>query len=94
MSSARKESLWITAFVVLCLLPFLGKAYTIDDPLFLWLAEHIQRALTGFEAQAHDLGVAVATRCLNGDGGAVQTLADQGIRNPGRFTSLLAPGLV
>lgn len=28
--------------LVLCLLPFVGKGFTIDDPLFLWLAQHIQ----------------------------------------------------
>ncbi len=31
------------ALAVVALLPFLGKAFTIDDPLFLWLAAHVQR---------------------------------------------------
>jgi hypothetical protein len=28
---------------VLCLLPFVGKAFAIDDPLFLWAARHIHQ---------------------------------------------------
>lgn len=34
---------WLLAAVTLaCLLPFLGKAVHIDDPLFIWTARHIQ----------------------------------------------------
>ena len=36
-------SLLILAAVSLaCLLPFVGKAFHIDDPLFIWCARHIQ----------------------------------------------------
>jgi len=34
--------LFILAIVLICYLPFLNKAYNIDDPLFLWSAQHIQ----------------------------------------------------
>jgi len=41
------------ALAIICLLvPFSGKAYHIDDPLFVWSAEHIQKApfdFYGFE---------------------------------------------
>lgn len=33
---------------LLCLLPFAGKAYHIDDPLFLWTAEQIRHDPTNF----------------------------------------------
>jgi hypothetical protein len=33
---------WLTAVSLLCLCPFLGKAVHVDDPLFLWAAQHIQ----------------------------------------------------
>jgi len=32
----------LTAVSLACLLPFLGKAFHIDDPLFIWTAQHIQ----------------------------------------------------
>jgi hypothetical protein len=36
-------SLWLlTAATLACLLPFLGKAFHMDDPLFIWTARHIQ----------------------------------------------------
>ena len=36
-------SLFILAAVTLaCLLPFVGKAFHVDDPLFIWCARHIQ----------------------------------------------------
>jgi 4-amino-4-deoxy-L-arabinose transferase-like glycosyltransferase len=41
-SSARSLVL-LTAATLLCLLPFSGKAFHIDDPLFLWSAQHIVR---------------------------------------------------
>ncbi len=36
--------------VVACLLPFIDKAFTIDDPLFLWLGRHIQSQPLDFYA--------------------------------------------
>src|SRR5580698_6153199 len=32
----------LTAVTLACLLPFLGKAFHMDDPLFIWTARHIQ----------------------------------------------------
>jgi hypothetical protein len=32
----------LTAVTLACLLPFIGKAFHIDDPLFIWCARHIQ----------------------------------------------------
>lgn len=32
----------LALLVVLCLIPFVGKAFHIDDPLFIWAARHIQ----------------------------------------------------
>lgn len=34
---------WVLALTLSCLVPFLGKAYHIDDTLFLWVGEQIQR---------------------------------------------------
>ena len=40
---------WILVLVTMCLLvPFSGKAFHIDDPLFVWSAEHIQHAPLDF----------------------------------------------
>jgi 4-amino-4-deoxy-L-arabinose transferase-like glycosyltransferase len=35
--------MFIIGVVLLCTLPFLNKAYSIDDPLFIWSAKHIQQ---------------------------------------------------
>ncbi len=36
-------SAWLlTAVTLACLLPFLGKAFHMDDPLFIWAARHIE----------------------------------------------------
>lgn len=32
----------LVAATALCLLPFIGKAFNIDDPLFIWAAQHIR----------------------------------------------------
>src|ERR1700735_1756080 len=32
----------LTAVTLACLVPFLGKAFHTDDPLFIWTARHIQ----------------------------------------------------
>lgn len=37
-----KRALIAVAVVLSCLLPFLGKAFNVDDPLFLWAARQIQ----------------------------------------------------
>lgn len=36
------------AATIACLLPFLNKAFHIDDPLFIWSAKHIQTSLFDF----------------------------------------------
>src|SRR5262249_2918688 len=36
------EPLAVVAAVAVCLLPFIGKAFHIADPLFLWVAKQIQ----------------------------------------------------
>src|SRR6516164_8039620 len=43
-SSSAISSFVIVSFaVVACLLPFVGKAYHIDDPLFVWTAQQISQ---------------------------------------------------
>jgi len=32
----------LTAVTLACLVPFLGKAFHMDDPLFIWTARHIR----------------------------------------------------
>ena len=39
--SARHSLLSLTLATLACLLPFSGKAFHMDDPLFLWTAQHI-----------------------------------------------------
>src|SRR5271166_5867053 len=41
--SSTRSLILLTAATLLCLLPFSGKAFHIDDPLFLWSAQHIVR---------------------------------------------------
>ncbi len=41
--SSTLSLLMLTAATLLCLLPFSGKAFHIDDPLFIWSAQHIVR---------------------------------------------------
>jgi 4-amino-4-deoxy-L-arabinose transferase-like glycosyltransferase len=41
-SLVRSPYLWLTLATVASLLPFIDKAFHIDDPLFLWTARHIQ----------------------------------------------------
>jgi hypothetical protein len=38
----RRAAALLAALTLACLLPFLGKAVHIDDPLFIWTARHIQ----------------------------------------------------
>ncbi|MGD0349561.1 MAG: glycosyltransferase family 39 protein [Verrucomicrobiota bacterium] len=38
----------LPAVTLACLLPFIGKAFHIDDPLFVWCARHIQSAPFNF----------------------------------------------
>ncbi|HEY4744693.1 MAG TPA: glycosyltransferase family 39 protein [Desulfuromonadaceae bacterium] len=40
--SHRLSILLLAAVTVLCLLPFIGKAFNIDEPLFIWVARNIQ----------------------------------------------------
>jgi len=37
----RRDNLVLIAATLVCLVPFLGKAFNIDDPMFLWVAKHI-----------------------------------------------------
>jgi 4-amino-4-deoxy-L-arabinose transferase-like glycosyltransferase len=39
--SARWAQLTLVLLTILCLLPFSGKAFHIDDPIFLWTAQHV-----------------------------------------------------
>ncbi len=36
---SNREALFAVLVTVACLLPFIGKAFHIDDPMFLWAAE-------------------------------------------------------
>jgi 4-amino-4-deoxy-L-arabinose transferase-like glycosyltransferase len=48
---------WLLAAVTLaCLLPFLGKAFHMDDPLFIWTARHIQSHPVDFYGFSVDWG--------------------------------------
>ncbi len=46
MNKPRVDSIpspvWVVLLVFACLFPFINKAFHIDDPLFLWMAEHIR----------------------------------------------------
>jgi len=39
--SARRETFLVAGIAIAVLAPFLNKAFHIDDPLFLWMAQHI-----------------------------------------------------
>jgi 4-amino-4-deoxy-L-arabinose transferase-like glycosyltransferase len=39
----RRQPAIVCAITTACLLPFVGKAFSIDDPLFLWAGAHIQQ---------------------------------------------------
>jgi 4-amino-4-deoxy-L-arabinose transferase-like glycosyltransferase len=39
--SLRAQRSLVAAAILACLLPFTGKAFHIDDPLFIWIARHI-----------------------------------------------------
>ena len=40
-ASRLREALIVCALTLFCLVPFLTKAFNIDDPLFIWCAKHI-----------------------------------------------------
>ncbi|HSR12977.1 MAG TPA: glycosyltransferase family 39 protein, partial [Thermodesulfobacteriota bacterium] len=46
--SGSKDRLIIVGCVLACLLPFIDKAFHIDDPMFLWTAQQIHRNLLDF----------------------------------------------
>jgi hypothetical protein len=52
--------LLLAAATVACLVPFLGKAFHIDDPLFVWTAQHIQSHPLNFYGFNIDWGLAPA----------------------------------
>jgi 4-amino-4-deoxy-L-arabinose transferase-like glycosyltransferase len=39
--SPKSSRIILTIATLLCLLPFVGKAFNIDDPLFIWVAQHV-----------------------------------------------------
>ncbi len=39
--SALRPAIIPVAVTLLCLLPFIGRAFSLDDPLFLWMAKHM-----------------------------------------------------
>jgi Dolichyl-phosphate-mannose-protein mannosyltransferase len=41
MRNQRKQQLLLTVIVIAALAPFLNKAFHVDDPLFLWMAQQI-----------------------------------------------------
>jgi 4-amino-4-deoxy-L-arabinose transferase-like glycosyltransferase len=38
-----RQRLFVCAITAVCLIPFVGKAFNVDDPLFLWAAAQIQQ---------------------------------------------------
>jgi hypothetical protein len=52
--------LLLAAATLACLLPFLGKAIHIDDPLFVWTAQHLQSHPLDFYGFTVDWGLAPA----------------------------------
>lgn len=40
--NSHGAAILIAVITIVCLVPFLNKAFHIDDPLFLWVAKHIQ----------------------------------------------------
>jgi 4-amino-4-deoxy-L-arabinose transferase-like glycosyltransferase len=44
--SDTRSVICLVVITIVCLAPFAGKAFNIDDPLFLWTAKHIQRHFT------------------------------------------------
>ncbi len=48
MGGTRIGAILVLLVTLVALLPFLSKAYTIDDTLFLWLAQHIQSSPLDF----------------------------------------------
>lgn len=43
VTGTRKQLVWLVLVVVAVLLPFLNRAFHVDDPLFVWMAEQITR---------------------------------------------------
>jgi len=41
--SANRSSILLVLLTLACLLPFAGRAFHVDDPLFLWAAQHITK---------------------------------------------------
>jgi hypothetical protein len=42
MNRVHLPAFIVAAVTVICLVPFVNKAFHVDDPLFLWAAKHIQ----------------------------------------------------
>ena len=43
VSDSRRNLVWLALITVAALSPFLNKAFHVDDPLFIWMAEQITR---------------------------------------------------
>jgi hypothetical protein len=56
-------ALLLAALTVACLLPFLAKAIHIDDPLFVWTAQHIRSHPLDFYGFTVDWGLAPTRMC-------------------------------
>jgi hypothetical protein len=55
--NAAFSSWLLVASTLACLLPFLGKAFHMDDPLFIWTAQHIQAHPVDFYGFKVDWGL-------------------------------------
>lgn len=56
-------ALLLAGLTVACLLPFLGKAIHIDDPLFVWTAQHIRSHPLDFYGFTVDWGLGPTRMC-------------------------------
>lgn len=43
LAQPDKALFWLLGLALICLLPFIAKPFHIDDPLFVWAAEHIRQ---------------------------------------------------
>jgi hypothetical protein len=43
MQRSRKTQLLLAAITIATLLPFVNKAFHVDDPLFIWMAQQIAK---------------------------------------------------
>ncbi len=70
---ASRPALWLALITAVCFLPFIGKAFHIDDPLFIWVARQIcdhPLDFYGFEVNWYGRMQSVAAITKNPPGGA------------------------